>query len=84
MVIKPVGMKEMAMIFEVIDALGISREDVVVPLAPSSGGKVEKLLSGQVQIVIPETMPLEEWLPRIRTPIPSFQTLSGCQRRWPS
>ena len=66
MVIKPVGMKEMAMIFEVIDALGISREDVVVPLAPSSGGKVEKLPSGQVQIVIPETMPLEEWLPALR------------------
>ena len=63
---KPIGMAEMSKIFEVVDALGISREAVVVPLAPSGVGSVEKLPTGRFRIVIPEAIPLDDWLPVLR------------------
>jgi hypothetical protein len=63
---KPIGMAEMSKIFEVVDALGISREVITVPLAPSGAGSVEKLPGGKFRIVIPESVPLDEWIPVLR------------------
>lgn len=63
---RPIGMPEMNKVFEVVDSLGLSREAITVPLAPSGAGSVEKLPGGKFRIVIPETIPLDDWLPVLR------------------
>jgi len=65
-VVKPLGMAEMNRILEIVDSLGISREAVRIPLAPSGAGSVEKLAPGLARIVAPADRPLEEWLPALR------------------
>ena len=66
MTLRPVSMADMTRIFEVTDALGISRESITVPLAPAGEGDIERLASGKVQITVPRDLPLDTWLPRLR------------------
>jgi hypothetical protein len=56
-----VGMEEIAKIFAVTDALGIHRESVVIPLGTGKG-RVRKLLSGKLEIVVDAETPIDEWL----------------------
>jgi hypothetical protein len=63
-----VTMKEIDAIFEVTDALGIHREMLVIPLGPGSPGRVRRLPSGKLEIVVDAERPIEEWvrqLPRL-------------------
>jgi hypothetical protein len=57
-----IGMHEMGLIFQVTDAMGIDRESISVPLGKEDPGAVRKLPSGDVEIVVPYSVPLEEWL----------------------
>ena len=57
-----VSMKEIDAIFEVTDALGIHREQLVIPLGPASPGRVRRLLSGKYEITVEAERPLDEWL----------------------
>ncbi|MDA0988485.1 MAG: hypothetical protein O2783_05035 [Chloroflexi bacterium] len=52
----------MGLIFEVTDAMGIDRESISVPLGKEDPGAVRKLPAGDVEIVVPESVPLEDWL----------------------
>ncbi len=56
-----VGMNEINKIFEVLDAIGVHREHVVIPLGTGKG-RVRKLPSGKLEIVVDAETPLEEWL----------------------
>ena len=63
-----VTMKEIDAIFEVTDALGIHREMLVIPLGPASPGRVRRMPSGKLEIIVDAERPLEEWvkeLPRL-------------------
>ncbi len=63
-----VTMKEIDAIFAVTDALGIHREMLVIPLGPSSPGRVRKLPSGKLEITVDAERAIEEWvseLPRL-------------------
>ena len=63
-----VTMKEIDAIFAVTDALGIHREMLVIPLGPDSPGRVRRLPSGKLEIVVDAERPIEEWvkeLPRL-------------------
>lgn len=62
----PITMAEMNRIFAVTDELGLSREALVVPLEPVGEGEVRKMAGGKIWIAIPETIPLEEWLPALK------------------
>jgi hypothetical protein len=57
-----VTMKEIDAIFEVTDGLGIHREMLVIPLGPESPGRVRRLKSGKLEIVVEAERPLEAWL----------------------
>ncbi len=57
-----IGMHDMGLIFEVTDAMGIDRESVSVPLGKEDPGAVRKLPAGDIEIVVPESVPLEDWL----------------------
>ncbi len=57
-----VTMKEIDAIFAVTDALGVHREMLVIPLGPATPGRVRKLPSGKLEIVVEAERPLDEWL----------------------
>jgi hypothetical protein len=57
-----VTMKEIDAIFAVTDALGVHREQLVIPLGPASPGRVRKLLNGKYEITVDAERPLDEWL----------------------
>ena len=65
-----VTLREIEKIFEVTDALGIHREEVVIPLAPGSPGSVAQE-KGKLRIVVDASADFEVWLAgleaRIRT-----------------
>jgi len=56
-----VGMAEINKIFAVTDALGIHREKLVIPLGTGTG-RVRKLPSGKLEIVVDRDTPIDEWL----------------------
>jgi hypothetical protein len=56
-----VGMDEINKIFVVIDALGIHRESVVIPLGTGKG-RVRKLINGKLEIIVDAETPIDEWL----------------------
>ena len=50
--LEEVTMKEMNAIFTVTDAMGLSREALVIPLLPRHPGRVRKMPSGKIEIVV--------------------------------
>jgi hypothetical protein len=62
MTLPVVTMKEIDAIFEVTDALGIHREMLVIPLGPGSPGRVRRMPSGKLEIVVDAERPIEEWV----------------------
>jgi hypothetical protein len=54
-------MAEITRIFEVTDALGIHREQLVIPLG-TGRGRVRRLPSGKLEITVDAETPFEQWL----------------------
>ncbi len=63
--LRAVTLKEIQAVFAVTDGLGISREALVIPLAPARPGRVRRLPGGKLEIVLDAEAPLEEWLARL-------------------
>jgi hypothetical protein len=61
-VLEVVTLKEIDAIFVVTDALGIHREQLVIPLGPAVPGRVRKLPNGKLEIVVDAARPIEEWV----------------------
>jgi len=59
--LEAVGMAEINKIFAVTDALGVHREGLVIPLGTGTG-RVRKLPSGKLEIVVDKNIPIDEWL----------------------
>jgi hypothetical protein len=56
-----VGMNEIGRIFTVTDAMGIHRESLVIPLGTGQG-RVRRMPSGKLEIIVDADTPFEEWL----------------------
>ena len=56
-----IGMREMNAIFSVTDEYGVDRELISVPLGKEDPGAVRRLDTGEVEIVVPLSVPIEEW-----------------------
>ena len=50
-------------IFVILERLGISREEVVIPLRPVHPGGVRLLPDGKFEIRVESETPFDEWLP---------------------
>jgi len=61
-VLERVTLTEIQAVFGVTDALGISREALVIPLAPGRPGRVRRLPSGKLEIVLDADALLAQWL----------------------
>jgi hypothetical protein len=71
--LEAVGMKEITAIFAVTDALGVHREMLVIPLGPATPGRVRRLPSGKLEIVVEAARPLDEWLKELPALIAAAQ-----------
>ena len=61
-----ITMGDMRLVFGVADALGIDRERMSVSLEKQDPGQARRLPSGEVEITLPLTVPLGQWLPTLR------------------
>ena len=52
LMLEEVTIKEMTAIFAVTDAMGLSREMLVIPLLPRRPGRVRKMPNGKIEIVV--------------------------------
>ena len=60
--LKAVTLKEIERIFAITDALGISREALVIPLRPESPGRVRRIGGGKLEIVVEGAADFDGWL----------------------
>ena len=60
--LKAITLKEIERIFTITDALGISREALVIPLRTEHPGRVTVLKNGKLEIVVERDADFEEWL----------------------
>ena len=67
-----VTLKEIERIFAITDALGISREAMVIPLRPESTGRVTMLKNGKLEVVVDRDLEFDQWLSRLELEIRSL------------
>jgi hypothetical protein len=60
--IQEVTLREIHRIFEVTDAMGLSREALVIPLGARHPGRVRKMPNGRIEIVVDSEAEFEEWV----------------------
>ncbi len=60
--LKAVGLKEIEQIFGITDALGISREALVIPLRTEHPGRMKVLRDGKLEIVVDGDVEFPAWL----------------------
>lgn len=60
--LKAVTLKEIEKIFEVLDAMNISREAVVIPLRPDHPGRVSLMKDGKLEIIVERDDDFDTWV----------------------
>ena len=60
--VEVVTLREIEKIFEVTDRLGIHREQLVIPLAPRHPGRVRRMPTGKIEIVVESEGSFDEWV----------------------
>ena len=73
--LKAVTLKEIERIFSITDALGISREALVIPLRTEKPGRIKLMKDGKLEIVVDRDGDFEEWLMRLEPSIRSLMDL---------
>ena len=73
--LKAVTLKEIEKIFEVLDALGISREAVIIPLRPEHPGRVSLLKDGKLEIVVEGDDDFAAWVKTLENRIRGLMEL---------
>jgi hypothetical protein len=68
-VLKAITLKEIERIFTVTDAMGISREALVIPLRTETPGRLKMLPDGKLEIVVEKEGDFEDWLSRLEPEI---------------
>jgi hypothetical protein len=70
--LKAVTLKEIERIFTITDALGLSREALVIPLRTETPGRVRILGNGKLEIVVDRDGEFDEWLSRLEPELRSL------------
>jgi hypothetical protein len=74
--LKALTLKEIERIFTITDALGISREALVIPLRTESPGRLNIGKDGKLQIVVDRNSDFEDWLTRLEPAIRALMNLA--------
>ncbi|MGC1677540.1 MAG: hypothetical protein WA740_08405 [Candidatus Binataceae bacterium] len=70
--LKAVTLKEIERIFEVLDAMNLSREAVVIPLRPEHPGRISIMKDGKLEIIVERDGDFEDWVSGLRAQIDSL------------
>ncbi|MBF6560948.1 MAG: hypothetical protein IVW56_11710 [Candidatus Binataceae bacterium] len=73
--LKAVGLKEIEAIFSITDALGISREALVIPLRTEVPGRLKLLGDGKLEIVVDRDAAFDQWLTHLEDRIRALMDL---------
>jgi hypothetical protein len=73
--LKAVTLKEIERIFTITDALGISREALVIPLRTETPGRIALTKDGKLEILVDRDGDFEQWLTRLEPAIRSLMDL---------
>jgi hypothetical protein len=73
--LKAVTLKEIERIFLITDALGISREALVIPLRTETPGRTVLMKDGKLEIVVDRDGDFEQWIARLEPSIRSIMEL---------
>lgn len=73
--LKALTLKEIERIFTITDALGISREALVIPLRTASPGGLKIGKDGKLEIVVDRDTEFEDWLTGLDPAIRSLMNL---------
>jgi hypothetical protein len=73
--LKAVTLKEIERIFSITDALGISREALVIPLRTENPGRIALMKDSKLEIVVDREADFEEWLTRLEPSIRSLMEM---------
>ena len=60
--LQEVTLREIERIFAITDRMGIHRESLVIPLMPRHPGRVRRMPSGKLEIVVESEGDFEAWL----------------------
>ncbi len=75
MALKAITLNEIERIFIVTDALGVSREALVIPLRPETPGRLRLIKDGILEIVVDRDEDFEQWLTRLAPAIRALMDL---------
>ena len=75
--LKAVGLREIEQIFAITDALGLSREALVIPLRTESPGRMKVLGNGKLEIVVDREADFELWLNSLEGQIRALMNLAA-------
>lgn len=70
--LKAVRLPEIERIFDILDAMNISREAVVIPLRPEHPGRVSIMKDGKLEIIVERDDDFEAWVSGLRAEIESL------------
>jgi hypothetical protein len=73
--LRAITLKEIERIFTVTDALGISREALVIPLRTEAPGRIGIMKDGKLEIVVDRDGDFEQWLTRLAPAVRSLMDL---------
>jgi len=73
--IKALSLKEVEQIFVITDAIGISREALVIPLRTESPGRMKLMPNGKLEIVVDRDSDFASWLEGLGEQIRSLMNL---------
>lgn len=74
---KAIGLKEIEQILVVTDALGLSREAVVIPLRTATPGRLRILPNHKLEIVVDGGVGFEQWLSGLQAEIRRLMNLEA-------
>lgn len=72
--LKAVRLPEIERIFNILDAMNISREAVVIPLRPEHPGRVSIMKDGKLEIIVERDDDFETWVSGLRAEIESLMS----------
>lgn len=72
--LKAVTLKEIERIFEILDAMNLSREAVVIPLRPEHPGRISIMKDGKLEIIVERDGDFEDWVSGLRARIDSLMS----------
>jgi hypothetical protein len=73
--IKALSLKEIEQIFVITDAIGISREALIIPLRTESPGRMKLIPNGKLEIVVDRDGDFASWLEGLEGRIKSLMNL---------